>query len=107
MGESAWTLDPIRDEYYYHRFSKSQPDLNLRNEDVKQEMNDALQFWMGHGVDGFRVIGAPYLFEDADRTDVNILHCTKCFTTNTEYSVYNLTTVSQFSYFDITVYICT
>jgi len=69
MGESAWTLDPIRDEYYYHRFSKSQPDLNLRNEDVKQEMNDALQFWMGHGVDGFRVIGAPYLFEDADRTD--------------------------------------
>lgn len=65
-GEPAWTLDAERDEYYYHRFASSQPDLNLRNEDVKQEMKNILTFWMGHGVDGFRVKGAAYLVESSD-----------------------------------------
>ena len=63
FGGSAWTKDPIRGQYYLHQFNKAQPDLNLRNPDVQQELKDILLFWLHAGVDGFRVDAAAHLFE--------------------------------------------
>jgi len=37
-GGSAWEYDPLRDQFYYHTFSKDAPDLNLRNEAVLDEL---------------------------------------------------------------------
>ncbi len=50
----AWTLDKVRGEYYLHLFAVKQPDLNMDNPLVRQEVKDILKFWLDMGVDGFR-----------------------------------------------------
>jgi oligo-1,6-glucosidase len=50
----AWEYDSNLDEYYLHLFAKKQPDLNMDNPKVRQEVKDILRFWLDLGVDGFR-----------------------------------------------------
>lgn len=50
----AWEYDPLRGEYYLHLFAVKQPDLNMDNPRVRQEVKDILRFWLDLGVDGFR-----------------------------------------------------
>ncbi|XP_053985104.1 maltase 1-like [Hylaeus volcanicus] len=66
---SAWTWHDTRKEWYYHKFHKSQPDLNLRNKNVVQELLEVFKFWLEKGVDGFRITAASYLFEDENLRD--------------------------------------
>jgi maltose alpha-D-glucosyltransferase / alpha-amylase len=61
---SNWTFDPVRRQYYWHRFFSHQPDLNFDNPDVQEAMFDTVRFWMSVGVDGFRLDAVPYLFEE-------------------------------------------
>ncbi len=61
--ESNWTWDDIANQYYWHRFYASQPDLNFDNPAVQDEMLRVLDFWLEIGIDGFRVDAVPYLFE--------------------------------------------
>ena len=51
---SAWTWDDIRGEYYLHLFAVKQPDLNMDNPLVREEVKKILKFWLDMGVDGFR-----------------------------------------------------
>ena len=60
---SNWTFDPVRKQYFWHRFFSHQPDLNFDSPDVQQAMIDALRFWLDLGIDGFRLDAVPYLFE--------------------------------------------
>jgi alpha-glucosidase len=55
FGGSAWTLDELTGQYYYHAFLNKQPDLNWRNPQVQEAMLGVLRFWLDRGVDGFRV----------------------------------------------------
>jgi alpha-glucosidase len=64
FGHSAWTLDEKTGQYYYHYFYTQQPDLNWRNPEVRAAMDGVLEFWMKHGVDGFRIDAVSRLFED-------------------------------------------
>ena len=50
----AWTYDPIRKEYYLHLFAMKQPDLNMDNPLVREEVKKIMRFWLDLGVDGFR-----------------------------------------------------
>ena len=50
----AWEYDENLDEYYLHIFSKKQPDLNMDNPKVREEVKDIMRFWLDMGVDGFR-----------------------------------------------------
>ena len=61
---SNWTFDPIRRQFFWHRFFSHQPDLNFENPKVQEEMFDIVRFWMDLGVDGFRLDAVPYLFEE-------------------------------------------
>ena len=61
---SNWAWDPVREQYYWHRFYSHQPDLNFANPAVRQEMLDIASFWLHKGIDGFRLDAVPYLFED-------------------------------------------
>ncbi|KAL3878607.1 hypothetical protein ACJMK2_030941 [Sinanodonta woodiana] len=63
FGGSAWTLDNVSGEYYYHQFTPNQPDLNFRNKDVLNEIDNVFRFWLNKGVDGFRIDAIPHLFE--------------------------------------------
>ncbi|MFD5317121.1 maltose alpha-D-glucosyltransferase [Streptomyces sp. NPDC127098] len=59
---SNWAYDPVRGQYYWHRFFSHQPDLNYENPRVLDAMTDALRFWLDLGIDGFRLDAVPYLF---------------------------------------------
>lgn len=50
----AWEYDKQRGQYYLHIFAKKQPDLNMDNPKVRQEVKDIMRFWLDMGVDGFR-----------------------------------------------------
>jgi len=64
FGGSAWEWVPARQQFYYHKFYKQQPDLNWRNPAVEKAMFDAMRFWLDRGVAGFRLDAIPTLFED-------------------------------------------
>ncbi|UER53860.1 maltose alpha-D-glucosyltransferase [Kineosporiaceae bacterium SCSIO 59966] len=61
---SNWTFDPVRRQYYWHRFFSHQPDLNFENPDVVEAVFDVVRFWLDLGIDGFRLDAVPYLFEE-------------------------------------------
>ena len=61
--ESNWTFDPVRRQFYWHRFFSHQPDLNFDNPAVHDEMTRVLDFWFDLGVDGVRLDAVPYLYE--------------------------------------------
>ena len=59
---SIWELDPKTNEWYLHHFYKHQPDLNIANPKVQEEISRTLGFWLELGVSGFRVDAVPFLF---------------------------------------------
>lgn len=63
VQESTWTYDEQAGEYYFHRFFKFQPDLNMDNPEVREEARRVIGFWLELGVDGFRVDAVPFLIE--------------------------------------------
>jgi maltose alpha-D-glucosyltransferase / alpha-amylase len=60
---SNWTLDPVANAYFWHRFYAHQPDLNYDSPAVRREMLQVMDFWLREGVDGFRLDAVPYLYE--------------------------------------------
>lgn len=60
---SNWELDKETGEYYLHRFYKHQPDLNVANPDVRDEIRKIIGFWLELGLSGFRVDAVPFLLE--------------------------------------------
>src|SRR5581483_8622481 len=69
FGGSAWTRDEASGEFYLHLFDSSQPDLDWRNPAVHEAFRDILRFWLGRGVDGFRIDVAHSLYKDAAMRD--------------------------------------
>lgn len=63
-GGSSWEWSEKRQAYYYHAFAKEQPDLNLREQRVVDELDKVLTFWLEKGADGFRIDAVSQLFED-------------------------------------------
>ncbi len=61
---SNWAFDPVRRQFFWHRFFSHQPDLNFENPAVVEAMFDVVRFWMDMGIDGFRLDAVPYLFEE-------------------------------------------
>jgi len=75
---SNWTFDPVRRQYFWHRFFSHQPDLNFENPRVVEAMIDVARFWLRMGIDGFRLDAVPYLFE-AEGTNCENLPETHAF----------------------------
>ena len=63
IEKSNWAWDEKTQQYYWHRFFSSQPDLNFDNPAVQDEMLNVVRFWLTLGIDGFRVDAPTYLFE--------------------------------------------
>lgn len=65
----AWTYHEGRGECYLHQFSPQQPDLNYRNTLIYQKMLDVFEYWIGQGVDGFKLDAINQLFETQSLSD--------------------------------------
>jgi trehalose synthase len=62
--DGVWTLDERTGQYYLHRFYHHQPDLNVSNPRVREEIGKVLGFWLELGFSGFRVDAVPFFIED-------------------------------------------
>jgi len=62
-SEGGWTHDPVRGQYFWHRYSPHEPDLNYDLPEVGAAMREVMEFWLEQGVDGLRLLTVPYLFE--------------------------------------------
>jgi alpha-glucosidase len=69
VGGSGWHYAKERGQYFWSSFLPFQPDLNYRNPEVKQAMLDIVRFWLGHGVDGFRLDIFNVIYKDAKFRD--------------------------------------
>jgi len=62
---SSWELDEKTGEWFLHRFYRHQPDLNVANPRVRDEIAKVMGFWLELGLSGFRVDAVPFLLETA------------------------------------------
>lgn len=69
FGGTAWQLDTLTNQYYYHQFDKTMADLNWSNPKVVEEIEAVLRFWLDIGVDGFRLDVINFLTTDGITTD--------------------------------------
>ncbi|WP_150306793.1 alpha-amylase family protein [Planctomonas psychrotolerans] len=60
---SNWEYDKKTKQYYQHIFYKHQPDLNVTNPVVRDEIAKIMGFWLELGLSGFRVDAVPFLLE--------------------------------------------
>ncbi|XP_065224229.1 maltase 1-like [Planococcus citri] len=61
---TAWRWNKKRKQFYMHQFTSEQPDFNLRNPRVINEMKKIFNFWLRKGVAGFRLDAVKHLVED-------------------------------------------
>ncbi len=66
---SLWQHDETTGQYYLHRFYTEQPDLNVANPQVRDEIARIMGFWTQLGLSGFRVDAVPFLLETAGQDD--------------------------------------
>lgn len=59
-----WTYNKEAEAFYYHTFYNDQPDLNMTNPTVVEEVKKIIRFWLKFGVDGFRIDAAPHMIEE-------------------------------------------
>ncbi|MDO5698063.1 MAG: alpha-amylase family protein [Dermatophilus congolensis] len=72
--DSIWEKDERTGEWYLHHFYKHQPDLNLHNPKVVDELMRIIGFWLELGFDGFRVDGIPFIEQTTKNTDDADMH---------------------------------
>jgi trehalose synthase len=61
--DSNWAWDQQAGQFYLHRFYSHQPDLNVANPEVRDEIAQVVGFWLQQGLAGFRVDAVPFLLE--------------------------------------------
>lgn len=64
--DGVWDLDDKTGEYYRHQFYSHEPDLNLTNPRVRDEIAKLAGFWLQLGISGFRVDAVPFLISGED-----------------------------------------
>jgi glycosidase len=69
FGGGVWDYNEPTDEYYLHIFSKKMPDLNWRNEEMKNDLKAITKWLIDLGVDGFRVDASNHLEKNWDFPD--------------------------------------
>ncbi|XP_052892699.1 maltase A1-like [Anopheles moucheti] len=71
---SAWSKNVRGTEFYMHQFGETEPDLNYRNVKVRQEMEDAMRFWLDRDIDGLRLMQVNHLYEDSQFRDEPLIN---------------------------------
>ena len=61
--DRIWSYDRVARRWYMHRFMPFQPDLNINNPLVRNEIHKVIGFWLELGLSGFRIDAVPFLIE--------------------------------------------
>ncbi len=61
--KGIWSYDRAAKRWYMHRFMPFQPDLNINNPLVRNEIQKVIGFWLELGLSGFRVDAVPFVIE--------------------------------------------
>ncbi|MEN3088716.1 MAG: alpha-glucosidase [Staphylococcus pseudoxylosus] len=69
---STWEYDEITGEYYFHLFSKKQPDLNWDNAEVRNAIFEMMNWWFEKGIDGFRVDAITHIKKSFEAGDLPV-----------------------------------
>jgi maltose alpha-D-glucosyltransferase/alpha-amylase len=64
--KGTWSYDRTARRWYMHRFYWHQPDLNINNPDVRNEIQKVVGYWLELGLSGFRVDAVPFVIEQVD-----------------------------------------
>jgi len=70
---SLWQYDEEAGQYYLHQFYKHQPDLDVANAEVREEIQRVIVFWSQVGISGFRVDAVPFLLDTSGAVDAGNL----------------------------------
>ena len=67
---SVWEKVPHEDHmYYFHSFSKKQPDLNWENPQMREDIYRMINWWLEKGIAGFRVDAINFIKKDQSWQD--------------------------------------
>lgn len=65
FGGSVWQKVPHEDNmYYFHSFSKKQPDFNWENPEMRKDIFKMINKWFDKGIAGFRVDAINFIKKD-------------------------------------------
>lgn len=67
--DGVWHLDDKTGQYYLHNFYHHQPDLNLGNPRVCDEIAKIMGFWLELGLSGFRIDAVTFMIEEQPEAD--------------------------------------
>ncbi|NAZ94951.1 glycoside hydrolase family 13 protein [Vibrio toranzoniae] len=67
FGGSAWHWDEQTQQYFFHLFSKRQPDLNWENPKVQEEVHNMMNWWIDLGIGGFRLDVIDLIGKEIDK----------------------------------------
>ena len=63
VQKETWSYVRQVGKYYFHRFYDFEPDLNMDNPQVRDEIRRIMGFWLELGVAGFRLDAVPFVIE--------------------------------------------
>lgn len=70
FGGSVWEKVPHEDNmYYFHAFSKKQPDLNWENPKMRKDIYKMINWWLERGIAGFRVDAINFIKKNQEWCD--------------------------------------
>lgn len=70
QADGVWERDEKSGQWYQHSFYEHQPDLNVANPRVRDEIAKTIGFWLQLGISGFRVDAVPFLLEVPEGADI-------------------------------------
>ncbi len=71
FGGPAWEWVPELQQYYFHQFSRRQPDLNWDNPKVRAELYQMIIWWRQRGIGGFRMDVIDQVAKEPDKKITN------------------------------------
>jgi maltose alpha-D-glucosyltransferase/alpha-amylase len=63
VQRETWSFERRARAWYFHRFYDFEPDLNMENPRVREEVRKIVGYWLQLGVAGFRVDAVPFVIE--------------------------------------------
>jgi alpha-amylase len=72
-GKDGYYSTGVDDWYYEGVFTSTMPDLNLANQDLRNEIEKIMSYWLDLGVGGFRLDAALHYYSDDTEKNNEVL----------------------------------